>query len=295
MKIGADTPALVTGGASGLGEATARMLAGLGAKVAILDRDAQRGAAVAAEIGGLFAETDVTRDASVSEALAAAGAAHGAARIVINCAGVAPAAKVVGRDGAHDMALFEKVIQINLIGTMRVMALAAAEMAALDPLTSDGQRGVVINTASVAAFEGQMGQAAYASSKGGVAALDPLTSDGQRGVVINTASVAAFEGQMGQAAYASSKGGVAALTLPAARDLARVGVRVLAIAPGLFATPMLRGLPQEVQDSLAAQVPFPVRLGDPAEYAALARFMIETGYMNGEVVRLDGAIRMGAR
>jgi len=255
MKIGADTPALVTGGASGLGEATARMLAGLGAKVAILDRDAQRGAAVAAEIGGLFAETDVTRDASVSEALAAAGAAHGAARIVINCAGVAPAAKVVGRDGAHDMALFEKVIQINLIGTMRVMALAAAEMAALDPLTSDGQRGVVINTASVAAFEGQMGQAAYASSKGGVAAL----------------------------------------TLPAARDLARLGVRVLAIAPGLFATPMLRGLPQEVQDSLAAQVPFPVRLGDPAEYAALARFMIETGYMNGEVVRLDGAIRMGAR
>ena len=255
MKIGADTPALVTGGASGLGEATARMLAGLGAKVAILDRDAQRGAAVAAEIGGLFAETDVTRDASVSEALAAAGAAHGAARIVVNCAGVAPAAKVVGRDGAHDMALFEKVIQINLIGTMRVMALAAAEMAALDPLTSDGQRGVVINTASVAAFEGQMGQAAYASSKGGVAAL----------------------------------------TLPAARDLARLGVRVLAIAPGLFATPMLRGLPQEVQDSLAAQVPFPVRLGDPAEYAALARFMIETGYMNGEVVRLDGAIRMGAR
>jgi len=255
MKIGADTPALVTGGASGLGEATARMLAGFGAKVAILDRDAQRGAAVAAEIGGLFAETDVTRDASVSEALAAAGAAHGAARIVINCAGVAPAAKVVGRDGAHDMALFEKVIQINLIGTMRVMALAAAEMAALDPLTSDGQRGVVINTASVAAFEGQMGQAAYASSKGGVAAL----------------------------------------TLPAARDLARLGVRVLAIAPGLFATPMLRGLPQEVQDSLAAQVPFPVRLGDPAEYAALARFMIETGYMNGEVVRLDGAIRMGAR
>jgi len=255
MKIGADTPALVTGGASGLGEATARMLAGLGAKVAILDRDAQRGAAVAAEIGGLFAETDVTRDASVSSALAAARAAHGAARIVINCAGVAPAAKVVGRDGAHDMALFEKVIQINLIGTMRVMALAAAEMAALDPLTSDGQRGVVINTASVAAFEGQMGQAAYASSKGGVAAL----------------------------------------TLPAARDLARLGVRVLAIAPGLFATPMLRGLPQEVQDSLAAQVPFPVRLGDPAEYAALARFMIETGYMNGEVVRLDGAIRMGAR
>jgi len=255
MKIGADTPALVTGGASGLGEATARMLAGLGAKVAILDRDAQRGAAVAAEIGGLFAETDVTRDASVSSALAAARAAHGAARIVVNCAGVAPAAKVVGRDGAHDMALFEKVIQINLIGTMRVMALAAAEMAALDPLTSDGQRGVVINTASVAAFEGQMGQAAYASSKGGVAAL----------------------------------------TLPAARDLARLGVRVLAIAPGLFATPMLRGLPQEVQDSLAAQVPFPVRLGDPAEYAALARFMIETGYMNGEVVRLDGAIRMGAR
>ncbi len=255
MQIGADTPALVTGAASGLGEATARMLAGLGAKVTILDRDAARGPLVAREIGGLFVETDVTRDDSVAAAVAAGRAAHGVARIVVNCAGIAPAAKVVGREGAHDMGLFEKVIQINLIGTMRVMALAAAEMA----------------------------QAA------------PLTEDGQRGVVVNTASVAAFEGQMGQAAYAASKGGVAALTLPAARDLARSGVRVLAIAPGLFGTPMLRGLPQEVQDSLAAQVPFPVRLGDPAEYAALVRFMVETGYMNGEVVRLDGAIRMGVR
>jgi NAD(P)-dependent dehydrogenase (short-subunit alcohol dehydrogenase family) len=255
MKIGKDTPALVTGAASGLGEATARLLAGLGAKVTVLDRDAARGAAVAADIGGLFRETDVTSDDSVMSAIEAARAAHGVARICVNCAGIAPAAKVVGRDGAHGMALFEKVIAINLGGTMRVMAMAAADMVTAEPIDADGARGVVVNTASVAAFEGQMGQAAYAASKGGVAAL----------------------------------------TLPAARDLARNGVRVLAIAPGLFGTPMLRGLPEEVQQSLAGQVPFPVRLGEPSEYAELVRFMVETGYMNGEVVRIDGALRMGVK
>lgn len=254
MRIGPDTPALVTGAASGLGEATARMLAGLGAKVAVLDRDAARGAAVAAEIGGLFHETDVTDDASVAAALAAARAAHGVARIAVNCAGVAPAARIVGREGPHDMALFARVIAVNLIGTMRVMALAAADMAGADPLPGAG-----------------------------------------RGVVVNTASVAAFEGQVGQAAYAASKGGVAALTLPAARDLAKLGVRVVAIAPGLFATPMLKGLPQEVQDSLGQQAPHPARLGEPAEYAALARFLIECDYMNGEVVRIDAALRMGPK
>jgi NAD(P)-dependent dehydrogenase (short-subunit alcohol dehydrogenase family) len=255
MRISAGTPAVVTGGASGLGAATARMLAAAGAPVAVLDRDAERGAALAAGIGGLFHATDVTDDGSVAAALAAAQAAHGVARIVVNCAGVAPAARIVGRDGPHDMDLFAQVVGVNLIGTMRVLSQAAAAMAAAAPLNADGARGVIVNTASVAAFEGQVGQAAYAASKGGVAAL----------------------------------------TLPAARDLARHGVRVLAIAPGLFGTPMLRGLPQEAQDSLSAQPVFPQRLGEPEEYAALARFLIENDYMNGEVVRIDGALRMAAR
>jgi NAD(P)-dependent dehydrogenase (short-subunit alcohol dehydrogenase family) len=255
MQIGADTPAVVTGGASGLGEACARLLRQRGAPVAILDLQAERGEAIAAETGVLFIETDVTSDDSVATALAEAAGAHGTARIAISCAGIAPAMKTAGSKGAHDMGVFERVIAINLIGTMRVMARAAQAMREAEP-------------------------------------LDP---DGCRGVIVNTASVAAFEGQMGQAAYAASKGGVAALTLPAARDLARDGIRVAAIAPGIFGTPMLRGLPQEVQDSLAAQVPFPVRLGDPREFAELACFIVETGYMNGEVIRLDGAIRMGAR
>lgn len=255
MRIGPDTPALVTGAASGLGEATARALAAAGAPVALLDRDATRGAAVAAEIGGLFLETDVTRDDSVAAALAAAAAAHGAARIAVNCAGIAPAAKVVGRDGAHPMDLFDRVIAVNLGGTMRVMAQAAAAMAAAPPIGPDGERGVIVNTASIAAYEGQIGQAAYAASKGAVAAL----------------------------------------TLPAARDLARLGVRVAAIAPGLFGTPMLRGLPDEVQASLAAQVPWPARLGDPGEYAACVLFIVTSPYLNGSVVRLDGALRMGPK
>ncbi|GMG81068.1 SDR family oxidoreductase [Paralimibaculum aggregatum] len=255
MKIGAETPAVVTGGASGLGEACARLLAGRGAPVTLLDRDAARGQAVAAEIGARFAETDVTRDDSVAAALEAASAAHGPARIAINCAGIAPAAKVAGSKGAHPMDLFEAVVAVNLFGTMRVMAMAAQAM-----------RG-----------------------------LEPLGADGERGVIVNTASVAAYEGQIGQAAYAASKGGVAALTLPAARDLTRDGIRVCAIAPGTFATPMLKALPEEVQASLAQQVPYPSRLGDPAEFARLAGFIVETAYMNGEVIRIDGAIRMGMR
>ncbi len=255
MKIGRDTPALVTGGASGLGAAVARALAEAGAPVALLDRDGAKAAETGAAIGALAVETDVTSDASVAAALAQAAEAHGPARICVNCAGIAPAAKVAGSKGAHPMDLFQAVIDVNLVGTMRVMAAAAQ----------------------------------------GMLALPPLGADGERGVIVNTASVAAFEGQMGQTAYAASKGGVAALTLPAARDLAAAGIRVAAIAPGIFATPMVAGLPEPVQESLAAQVPYPSRLGDPAEFAALARFIVETGYVNGSVLRLDGAIRMGAR
>jgi NAD(P)-dependent dehydrogenase (short-subunit alcohol dehydrogenase family) len=255
MHIGEKTPAIVTGGASGLGEACARALRARGAPVAILDLQKDLGLAVATGIGARFIEADVTSDDSVTAALTEAAAAHGTARIVINCAGIAPAMKTAGSKGAHDMSIFERVIAINLSGTMRVMALAAQAMREAEPVDEDGCRGVVVNTASVAAYEGQMGQAAYAASKGGVAAL----------------------------------------TLPAARDLARDGIRVAAIAPGLFGTPMLRGLPQEAQDSLASQVPFPARLGDPREFAELACFIAEAGYINGEVIRLDGAIRMGAR
>jgi NAD(P)-dependent dehydrogenase (short-subunit alcohol dehydrogenase family) len=254
MRIGADTPAIVTGGASGLGEATVRALSSRGAKVAILDL-AKQGEAVASEIGGIFCETDVTSDDSVDRALVRAQEAHGAPRIVVNCAGVGTPQKTIGRDGPIDMKHYEQVIQINLIGTMRVMSRAAWAMAQAEPLDEDGSRGVIVNTASVAAFDGQIGQAAYASSKGGVAAL----------------------------------------TLPAARDLARNGIRVVTIAPGIFGTPMLRGLPKDAQASLATQVPFPQRLGDPDEYARLVCFIAETGYMNGEVIRLDGAIRMGPK
>ena len=255
MKIGENTPAVVTGGASGLGEACVRALRAKDASVAILDLAAEQGERVARETGALFIGTDVTSEEGVTAALARARDAHGIARIAISCAGIAPGMKTASSKGPHDMALFEKVIAINLVGTMRVMAHAAQAMREAEPLDADGCRGVVINTASVAAFEGQVGQAAYAASKGGVAAL----------------------------------------TVPAARDLSRDGIRVCAIAPGIFGTPMLRGLPQDVQDSLAQQVPFPVRLGDPEEFAALACFIAETGYMNGEVIRLDGAIRMGPR
>jgi len=240
--------AVVTGGASGLGEATARMLAEAGAKVAIFDMNAARGKAVAAEIGGSFHAVDVADTGSV-----AAGLEGLAPRICVNCAGIAPGAKTVNREGnAHEAALFAKAININLIGTFNVASQCAALMVAQSPLDEDGARGVIINTASVAAFEGQIGQCAYAASKGGVAAL----------------------------------------TLPMARDMARSGVRVMGIAPGLFLTPMLEGLPQEVQDSLGAQAPFPARLGKPAEYAALVRQIVENQMLNGEVIRLDAAIRM---
>lgn len=255
MQIGTNTPAVITGGASGLGEATARALAAKGVKVAILDMNAERGKAVAGELGGVFAECNVTQDDSVDTALAAAQDAHGAPRIVVNCAGVGTPGKTIGRDGPIDMKGYEFVIQVNLIGTMRVLSKAAWQMQAADPLSSDGDRGVIVNTASVAAYDGQIGQAAYSSSKGGIVGM----------------------------------------TLPVARDLARNGIRVATIAPGIFSTPMLRGLPDEAQQSLAAQVPFPQRLGDPDEYAKLVCFIAETGYMNGEVIRLDGAIRMGPK
>ena len=244
--------AIVTGAASGLGAATAHLLAQQGAKVALLDvNDA---GTVAAEIGGLALKCDVTNEGSASAAIDQARTRHGTARILVNCAGVGPAKRIVGRDGPMPLADFKRVIDINLIGTFNMMRLAAAEMGMLPPL-----------------------------------------ADGERGVIISTASVAAFEGQIGQAAYAASKGGVAALTIPAARELAQFGVRVLAIAPGIFATPMLKALPQEAQDSLGASVPFPKRLGEPREFAELVLHCLRNGYLNGEVIRLDGALRMAPR
>ncbi|MFN3207956.1 MAG: SDR family NAD(P)-dependent oxidoreductase [Roseovarius sp.] len=250
MKI-TDTSAIVTGGASGLGEATARHFRTHGAKVTLLDRDAERGAAIAAEIGAGFAETDVTDEASVRAAIATAKQEMGSITAAVNCAGIATGEKTLGRDGPHSLDGFRRTIDINLIGSFNVARLAAEEIAR-----------------NVAA------------------------ADGTRGVIINTASIAAFEGQKGQTAYAASKGGIVGLSVPMARDLSRDGIRVMAIAPGIFATPMLKGLPQEVQDSLAQDVTFPKRLGDPDEYAALARFIVECDYLNGEVIRLDGALRM---
>lgn len=256
MKLSTNIAAIVTGAASGLGEATARALAAKGVRVAVFDMDATRGKQVANDIDGIFCKVDVRDVESISVALAQARQIHGVERICINCAGVAPAAKTVDRDGNyHQPEQFSNTIAINLIGTFNVASQCAAAMSKAAPINEDNERGVIINTASVAAFEGQIGQAAYAASKGGIAAL----------------------------------------TLPMARDLSRSGVRVMAIAPGLFMTPMLAGLPQEVQDSLGAQVPFPPRLGSPTEYAALAQHIIENPMLNGEVIRLDGAIRMGAR
>ncbi len=246
--------AIVTGGASGLGAATARALAAAGAKVAIIDVNATAAADVAIDINGMAVTCDVSDSAAAEAAIKKAAADHGPARILINCAGVGPAKRIVGRDGPMPLADFERVIRINLIGTFNMMRLAAAAMQPLEPF-----------------------------------------ADGERGVIVSTASVAAFEGQIGQAAYSSSKGGVAALTLPAAREFAQFGIRVLAIAPGIFGTPMLRALPQEAQDSLGASVPFPKRLGEPREFAALAMHCIRNTYLNGEVIRLDGALRMAPR
>jgi NAD(P)-dependent dehydrogenase (short-subunit alcohol dehydrogenase family) len=244
--------ALVTGGASGLGAATGRMLVEQGARVALLDMDVDAARAVAEPIGALAFACDVTDAAQAEQAVAAARAEQGEAAILVNCAGIAPAARVVGREGPMPLADFDKVIQVNLVGTFNLIRLAAADMTAREP-------------------EGE---------------------SGERGVIVNTASVSAFEGQIGQAAYSASKGGVAAMTLPIARELARFGVRVVTIAPGLMSTPMLHGMPEEVQQSLGAQVPFPGRLGRPEEYAALVVHIAENSMLNGEVIRLDGAIRM---
>jgi NAD(P)-dependent dehydrogenase (short-subunit alcohol dehydrogenase family) len=246
--------AIVTGGASGLGAATARALAKAGAKVALFDINDKAANDVAAEIGGLAVKCDVADSANATAAIKTASDRHGAARILVNCAGIGPAKRIVGRDGPMPLEDYERVIRINLIGTFNMMRLVAAALQPAEPLPG-----------------------------------------GDRGVIISTASVAAFEGQIGQAAYASSKGGVAALTLPAAREFAQFGIRVMAIAPGIFGTPMLKALPQEAQDSLGASVPYPKRLGDPDEFAALALHIIGNGYLNGEVIRLDGALRMAPR
>lgn len=250
MKI-SETATIITGAASGLGEATARAFAAAGAKVTILDRDVARGTAVAEEIGGYFAETDVTDEDSVKAAIALAQEKMGKLNAAINCAGIAPAATTIGKKGHHPLDLFQKTIDINLIGSFNVGRLAADAMQDNEP-----------------------------------------DEDGARGVIINTASIAAMDGQRGQAAYAASKGGIVGLSLPMSRDLARAGIRVMAIAPGIFLTPMLIGLGQEVIDGLSKDVTFPKRLGNPAEYAKLAQFIVECGYLNGEVIRLDGALRM---
>ena len=261
MKLDSSLAAIVTGGASGLGEGTARMLADQGVKVALLDLNAERGEAIAAEIGGVFCRCDVTSEDSVDAALAQARAAHGVARIVVNCAGIAPGRRVVSKKRdtgelvAHDTASFEKAIAINLTGTFRVVAKSAVALAGLDPVTADGGRGVFVCTASVAAEDGQIGQAAYAASKAGVAGM----------------------------------------TLPIARDLAQLGIRIVTILPGLFETPMFAGLPDEARQSLAVSVPHPSRLGRPDEYAALVKSIVENDMLNGATVRLDGAIRLAPK
>jgi NAD(P)-dependent dehydrogenase (short-subunit alcohol dehydrogenase family) len=252
--------AVVTGGASGLGEATARELAKRGAKVAVFDRDIEKGEKVASEIGGVFCEVDVTSDEKVAAAFARAREAQGQERVLVNCAGVANAAKTVGKDKAtgeakfYPMIQFELAIQINLVGSFRCIAHSAFGMVGLDPL-----------------------------------------DDGERGCIINTASVAAEDGQIGQAAYSASKGGVLAMALPIARDLMNDGIRVNTILPGVFKTPMVAMMPENVQEALGAQVPFPKRLGKAEEYAELAAFIVETPYLNAESIRLDGGIRMAPR
>ena len=244
---------IVTGGASGLGAATARLLAGGGAKVVIADLDKAGGEALAAELGdgARFAATNVADEASAQAAVAFALAAFGGLHGLINCAGVAIGEKTVGKEGPHALASFKRVIEINLVGSFNMIRLAADAMSKGEP-----------------------------------------NAAGERGVVVNTASVAAYDGQMGQAAYAASKGGIVAMTLPIARDLARSGIRVMTIAPGIFETPMLLGMPPEVQEALGKMVPFPSRLGKPVEYAALVKHIVENEMLNGEVIRLDGAIRM---
>ena len=260
MKLDSTVAAVVTGAASGLGAATARMLAARGVKVAIFDLQEEKGKAIAAEIGGVFCEANVTSDDSIDAAFALARAAHGQERILVNCAGTANAIKTVSRDketGAirhFPLEAFNFIVQINLIGTYRCIAKSAAGMLTLDPL-----------------------------------------EDGERGAIVNTASAAAEDGQVGQAAYSASKGGVVGMTLPIARDLMNEGIRVNTILPGIFGTPLMMALPEKAREVLGASVPFPKRMGNPDEYAQLALAMIENSYFNGEDVRLDGAIRMPAR
>ena len=258
MKIDRTIAAIVTGGASGLGEATARMLAAQGAKVALFDMNEERGQTVAKEIGGLFCKVDVTDESSIDAGLAAARAKHGQERILVNCAGIAPGMRTVSKKRdtgelvAHNLGTFAKVLAVNLGGTFNMIAKSAV----------------------------------------GMAGLDPVTQDGGRGVVVCTASVAAEDGQIGQAAYAASKGGVVGLTLPVARDLSGYGIREMTIMPGLFHTPMFESVPEDFRKALEANVPFPSRLGKPAEYAALVKTIIDNDMLNGTTIRLDGALRM---
>lgn len=260
MKLDSSISAVITGGASGLGKATAQALASRGVKVALFDLDEERGEALASDLGGLFCKVDVTSEADVDAGFERARAAHGQERVFVNCAGIGAAIKTVGRDREtgenfhFPLATFEKVIQVNLIGSFRCLAKAALGMASLEPF-----------------------------------------ADGERGAIVNTASVAAEDGQVGQAAYSASKAAIVGMTLPVARDLMDLGIRVNTILPGIFDTPLLQAAPQSVKDALAASVPFPKRLGAPPEYAALAVLMVENGYFNGEDVRLDGAIRMAPR
>jgi len=247
-------PAIVTGGASGLGEGTARFLASKGAKVAILDVQLDKAEAVAKDIGGIAIQCDVTSGESAEQAIATAREAHGACGIAVNCAGIGNPGRILGRNGPMSLDFFNKVIQVNLIGSFNILRLAAADMQSRE-----------------------------------------ANEDGERGVIISTASVAAYEGQIGQAAYSASKGGIVAMTLPAARELAQFGIRVLAIAPGLFMTPMMGSFSQEIQDSLAATLPFPSRLGKPEEFGRLVKDMIENPILNGEVIRLDSALRMAPK
>lgn len=255
MRVGGST-FFITGGGSGLGAATARLLAENGARVVLADVNEEAGEHTAKEIGSgaKFVRTDVTEEESVQDALDSAVETFGSLNGVVNCAGIGPAAKVFGKKGVHDLGLFTKTVEINLVGTFNVIRLAAVKMADGEP-----------------------------------------DEGGERGVIINTASVAAYDGQIGQSAYAASKGGVVALTLPVARELASSGIRVVTIAPGIFETPMLAALPEDAKESLGKQVPFPPRLGRPEEYAALARHIVENQMLNGEVIRLDGAIRMAPR
>lgn len=261
MELGKNIAAIVTGGASGLGEATVRALASSGVRVAIFDLNPERGVAVAKDVGGVFCEVNVTDDASVDAGFSHARAVHGQERILVNCAGIGSAQKTVSKDKAtgavrhHAIDAFNTVLQVNLVGTFRCIAKSAA----------------------------------------GMVTLEPLNASGERGAIVNTASVAAQDGQVGQVAYAASKAGIVGMTLPIARDLMNDGIRINTILPGIMSTPLLEALPQNVKDALSASVPFPKRLGTPAEFADLALSMIRNGYFNGEHVRLDGAIRMAPR